>query len=271
MSEVVYICPFCALSPRTNSSPDKTGHLYVNTRDNVYHCFRCGAGGPVSDLCLSRMELKHEFEDNLPSLVHQHAPGKLIHELTGLTRTIPLRYLCDIRGLTLEEVSKHGIRYNTGENKLFFPIYGIPGGEPLWYQSKAIAGGNYQTPKGNPFASCTLFRTWGVPLCVGRAKKTVVLTEGVFDAIRVGRVRPAVAAFGKNIPENRIKALTRLAESVIVLLDSDTKHLSQELVFRIRTMGTPAVMGDITRLNGDPGDTDMDTLQSIVEEAEHGR
>lgn len=270
MSEVVYTCPFCVLSPRTNYSPDKKGHLYVNTRDNVYHCFRCGAGGLVSSLHLTGMEIKHEFSDSLPSLVHQTTPGKLIHEITGLTRSIPIRYLCDIRGLTLEEVSRYGIRYSTAENKLFFPVYGIPGGEPLWYQSKSIAGGDYRTPKGNPFVACTLFRTWGSPLVSGQ-RPTVVLTEGVFDAIKVGRIRPAVAAFGKNIPENRIKVLTKLARFVIVLLDSDTKHLSQELVFRIRAEGTPAVMGDITRLNGDPGDTDTDVLQSIIEEAEHGR
>lgn len=270
MSEVVYICPFCSQSPRTNYSPDDSGHLYVNARESVYHCFRCGAGGHVKDLCLTGMELKHEFEDNLPSLVHQPPPGKLVYEVSGLLRTIPLRYLCDIRGLTLEEVSKYRIRYDAGINRLFFPVYGIPGGEPLWYQSKDIAGGNYRTPKGNPFASCTLFRTWGVPLFTD-SKQVVVFTEGVFDAIRVGKICPAVAAFGKNIPEGRIKALTRLARFVIILLDSDTKHLSQELVFRVRAEGIPAVMGNITRLNGDPGDTDVEVLRSIIKEACDGR
>jgi len=270
MAESVYLCPFCEASPRTGHTADATGHLYVNARDGVYHCFRCGAGGSSSLLNLKGMVIKQEYEENLPSMTRMKAPGVLVHEVQGYARTIPTRYLCDIRGLTLEEVSRYGISYDAARNKLFFPVYGIPGGVPLWFQSKDIAGGDYRTPKGNPFVSCTLFRTWGIPLLRGR-QPVVVLTEGVFDAIRVARVCPAVAAFGKNIPTNRILALTKLAESVIVLLDSDTKHLSQELVFRVRELGVPAVMGDITRLNGDPGDTSVEVLQSIIEEAGHGQ
>jgi len=269
MAESIYLCPFCQSSARTGHSPDITGHLYVNARDGVYHCFRCGEGGSSSLLNLKGMIPKHEYENNLPSMVRMKAPAPLIHEVQGYSRTIPIRYLCDIRGLTLEEVSKYGIRYSAGRNQLFFPVYGIPGGEPLWYQSKDIAGGDYRTPKGNPFVSCTLFRTWGTPL-FRRQGNPVVLTEGVFDAIRVGRVAPAVAAFGKNIPEGRLLALTKLAKFVIVLLDSDTQHLSQELVFRVRELGVPAVMGDITRLNGDPGDTDTEVLYSIIKEATDG-
>jgi hypothetical protein len=264
MAEVVCICPFCLSSPRTSRTPDRTGHLYINTREGVYHCFRCGAGGVVSNLP-KNLIVEKEFQEGLPSLIHQSAPGTLIHELTGLTRTIPIRYLCDIRGLTLEEVSKYAIRYSGSNNCLYFPVYGIPGGVPLWYQSKDIAGGNYRTPKGNPFVSCTLFRTWGTPLLTKR-RRGVVLTEGVFDAIRVGRVAPAVAAFGKNVPDQRIKALTRLAESVIVLLDSDTDRLCRELVFRLRANGILAVAADNTRLNGDPGDTDEETIRSILKE-----
>lgn len=68
---------------------------------------------------------------------------------------------------------------------------------------------------------------------IDNAKKsnTVVVTEGVFDAVSVGRC--AVATFGKQVSDEQISALKSYWDIVILLLDPDAQEEQNRLVARL--------------------------------------
>lgn len=50
-------CPLCAASQAEMPSPNFDRTFSVNTRRNIYRCFRCGSGGNVLDLWSSYRKL----------------------------------------------------------------------------------------------------------------------------------------------------------------------------------------------------------------------
>ena len=55
---------------------------------------------------------------------------------------------------------------------------------------------------------------------IGKVKKAVV-TEGVFDAIKVGRIIPSIALLGKEMTLGQLKKIIQSTERAIVILDND--------------------------------------------------
>lgn len=262
MSEAIYFCPFCG---------DGKGHLYLNFDKDVYNCFKCGIRGRISSLTYTTiMSLQRkrdcvERPDSTPDA--QEAPGYDLETYEGTLRPVPVTYLAS-RGLGMEAILKYHLRYSPEDNTIWFPIYGVPGGSPLFWQGKQI-GGAYMT-QHTKLINFSLFRTFGIPTLVGR-QKNVVLTEGVFDALSVSRVAPAVAGFGKNIPDSRLQVLTFLAENVIVLLDKDAQKEAIQTTLRLQAMGISAKRGNEQLLHKDPGDSSVEVISAVIGGESNGR
>ena len=259
-TEDIYLCPFCI--PRGYST-DTKGHLYVNRAKGVYHCFKCKAEGRSSTLPLGLTLISNQQIPTTLSLYTPKTPGEPVLEATGILAIVAREYL-KRRHLTESEIRRYGVRYSTIDHTIWFPIYGVPGGTPLWYQGRRL-NGTYYNPKGCIYAKHTMFRTFGIPILSAPVPACVVC-EGVFDAIAVGKVAPAVAALGKNISDSRIKSLRLVAKRVILLLDEETTKEATLMTLRMRKLGLDAIQADETKLSGDPGDTDVDTLREIIVE-----
>jgi DNA primase len=50
-------CPLCTSSRADTASPEANRSFSVNTRRNIYRCFRCGSGGNALDLWSSYRKL----------------------------------------------------------------------------------------------------------------------------------------------------------------------------------------------------------------------
>lgn len=246
-NEVIYLCPFCT---------DHKGHLYVNYDKNVFNCFKCGMRGKLADIPLEKWEslqVVRSIEDaELPAIESTELPGYRLDTYEGVMRDVPLQYLRS-RNVSFADVCRYGLRYSPDIGAIWFPIYSVPGsGIPLWWQAKIIGDG-YMSQK-TKLINFTLFRTFGIPYLT-KPKELVILTEGVFDALSVSRVLPAVAGFGKNIPNGRLEMLRHLADNVCVLLDKDAESEGVETTLRLRSLGIRAWKGDSSKLNKDPGDS----------------
>ena len=72
---------------------------------------------------------------------------------------------------------------------------------------------NAAAPKGD-----LVFTTWK-----NKKVKQAVLCEGVFDAISVARIIPAMSALGKAVSEAQGRKIATLCDEVIVMFDNDAK------------------------------------------------
>lgn len=96
-----------------------------------------------------------------------------------------------------------------------------------------------------------------------RRSDTVVVTEGVFDAIRVGKC--GVATFGKAVSDTQVGLLQQYWRHVILLLDPDASRESQ----KVRAMFGPTVDVVTVTLSGykDAGATPRPELWSQIIDA----
>lgn len=96
-----------------------------------------------------------------------------------------------------------------------------------------------------------------------RASDVVVVTEGVFDAARVGRC--GVATFGKSVSDSQVAILQRNWKCVVLLLDPDAEREADALRLRF-SVSTPVVQ---VRLQGykDAGDADRASLWEQILDA----
>jgi hypothetical protein len=264
--EIRYNCPFCVLSGK---SQDTKGHLYANTKRKVYYCHRCGATGPIKNLPghILHSPMGVEGRTVIPPFItapmqeDNSIPISMMEE--GKLKEMVFMYLMQ-RGVSRFNTDTLRLRYYPDHNAILFPVYGVPGGRPLWYQEKPF-GGKYLFPKNTPEISYTVFRTFGIPI-IGAKQNCIVVCEGVFDAIRAGQASGtgAVALFGKNPPDGRLMAIGMLTDKAIVLLDQDAFEEAVMLVLRLRRIGVRAKMADPSGLHGDPGATNTATLSTII-------
>jgi len=95
-------------------------------------------------------------------------------------------------------------------------------------------------------------------------RDTVILVEGVFDAIRLGD--GAIAAFGTAVTYNQLNLLVQQYRKVYTLFDSELA--AQEKAIKVANYLSTAglVVRNITLDSGDPGDLDQDDALHLKKE-----
>lgn len=126
------------------------------------------------------------------------------------------RLLYNPDSLTETEKGILGLKYDTEEKKYILP--------PKYLTSPGLRKGKMLYNIDN-----------------AKKSKTVVVTEGVFDAVSVGRC--AVATFGKQVSDEQVSALKSYWDVIILLLDPDAKDEQNRLVARL---GSSALVIPVT-------------------------
>lgn len=195
--DLIYPCPFCN---------ERKGHLYVNPRLGIFHCFYCNVSGRVTDV--SGIEVRsvtqplrfvkgrtlnvkvRKFSETEPDL------------LRSLLRVKDLRELLRSHGLKLSTLSKFDVAWTF--DKLFFPVYDrgelVAGQWRYWSEKRYVSVGKVKQ---------YLFG-WHV----FTEPVVAVICEGCFDAMRVWQDTGlyAFATFGASLtPEQQIR-IARLKE-----------------------------------------------------------
>lgn len=248
------VCPMCS---------DTTGHLYILLSAGLAYCQKCkydpkspvrfiadvenisfadvirragesivSLDTTVEDVVNKLFEEEEEtYEYEVMSLDHSFVP---VLEEIGVApldrvREQAVRYLED-RGVTREQMKQYDIRYcydGTYAGRIVIPCYYK--GDIVTFVARDLSGYSsrkYLNPTGNK-QSDFLYNYDAI------GTDTVVVTEGVFDAISAAQVAPAVASFGKSLSARQVAFLNGV-KNVIFYWDKDAYPQVEQYVKKIQ-------------------------------------
>lgn len=205
--EVRYNCPECV---NRKGRPDLKGHLYVNTKTLVFHCYRCDYAGRIGKVNIDSSllydeEMSHSTSDlirDLQGIVDESGQDQFrlkipIDKVT--TSKTATDYLLS-RGFTLRQMEYYDMRvgnlnHEFGRvvipNRVFRQVY------TDMYSARSYIG---QIPKyNNPFdikKSEIVFNLHRI-----QQGSPIILVEGALTAVAAGY--HAVASLGKNLSRSQ--------------------------------------------------------------------
>lgn len=217
---------------------DKGKHLGINLKKKIFHCFRCGYSGRLTDL------FKDVTGAVMPRSIEAHSlytreratiDGLLVprfREIYGNESKCPAIYeYARSRGIRDVEIQRFGLGYSNWlslQNRLIVPFTDSDG-KLIYYIARAVR------PDMKPkILNPTGMSAGAVLFNEGHIRKTsiAVLCEGVFDAIRVCRMQRfnerrvvGLAVLGKHLSLIQLLKLRNLSPfHIMVMLDSDVKR-----------------------------------------------
>ena len=249
-TELIIDCPFC-----------DRHKLSINVSKGCYQCWHCHETGMVGKLLGYRVVVDKPEKRPRPKALGYMAPGDLIpldelpedHEATLYVkrRKFDPGYLSKVFGLCYCSRGREygGGVFNTSgtivipvrENgkdiawqaRLLYDPDKVREGEESAYGWKFEDGKFKKPPK---YFTSPGFRKGEHFFNFDQASKCgfVVVTEGAFDAMRVGRC--AVAAFGKSLTDTQVQILRDRWPLIVLLLDPDAEE--DQYVLRRRVEGS---------------------------------
>lgn len=267
--EIQVCCPFCELNGHT---PDENYKLYINPVRNVFNCFRCGSKGRSSDM-IPQLGIQLSIEDLVvkrvkPKFVYDNyeveplPPGVPLTELPKehpaiqylSNRDLSLDYLGD-RVYFTEQLICNTFTFGP---RLIFPVF--QAGTYRGYTARTILDDGfpkYKTAHGMVKAGML----YNFDTAFSQSEQ-LVITEGVFDCLRIGD--QAVALFGKSISEQQIR-LIHLGDfkRIIFMLDPDAKT-EMEVAADFFTSNYDVYICHLPEGVKDPGDLSFEQAQSTL-------
>lgn len=250
-----YNCPY---------HEDKNGHLGVERKKGIYHCFKCGISGKLKDLVVPLESFRDKVEESLFPKDPEEVPKEvtkieLPREFRPITDEVglPYRYLKH-RGITDEEIYEYNMGYcSTGffAERIIIPIY--QGEKLVYFLGRTYTNGNPKYLNVNAPKGGTIFKTFS-----GRVDQ-VILCEGVFDSLNIGKYFPSISILGKEINGNeQIWSIAKSAKEVFVLLDRDAYVAG----FAAMSVLNVYVKAHVMLLEGakDPGELSEQEIRKIL-------
>lgn len=278
------------------SKGSKHWHLWVNLRKQMGICYRCGlklhdvisvvaailhcaksaAQGIVAEGETGATKLA-DILDNLDPQAYQDAqetPIKIVlpREMKRVTHTSKVPKYATSRGLTRAICLRHNIGWcDSGyyKNRLIVPIYDLKGSlvsfVARWMGKPSDDIKKVLYPKGSK-TSQYLFNHK-----IAATKKTIVITEGVFDAIAVGSC--AVALFGKHASKTQLGLLAELGQTrkLVVMLDTDAQNEARDLAEDLTVVSRDVRLARLASGIKDPGDAPRREICRSIRLAEKPR
>lgn len=252
-NEYGFNCPYCI---DRKGTPDIHGHLYVDVKNLVYFCFRCGAKGYLSEKEYIKPsptddELIESFKDifkDQSKYKYKVSLNQKIPMLKPYVGSEGYKYLIN-RGITQELIDFYNIREGTSgffKDRIIIPnkVYDDYDKFESWtdmmvarYIKKSPKDENgkdiipkYLNQRGSNRRK-TVFNLFRIPMY-----SDIIITEGCFSAISAGS--NAVATYGKYVTDIQLrKILNKQPKRIYVSLDPDADKDAIELCNRILKFG----------------------------------
>lgn len=187
------------------------------------YCFRCGFSSflPHGIQCIA--EIARRNKEYLSGAVNDwgiNLPEDYTLDVPPQVATWYMQY-----GISAELAREYKIGYTNDLNRIVLPVFSIDGSNLDALQMRAIHSQmrpKYLNPIG-PKISGALF--WA-----GKRNSTVVMTEDILSAIKVGRWYYAVSILGTNLTDSRITSFVNNGiTEVIIWLDGDQAGIKGRL------------------------------------------
>lgn len=263
-------CPFCGNDP--------SFHLGINLSSGIYHCWICGAKGPLEkylqhQLGLSREKVKkltseyginfHEEEDPKRNAAQIVFPKGLEDHIPSLHKNF-LRQ----RGFSPDEmIKKHQLKayYHLGKEwayRIVIPIF--INNEMVSFIARDITG--KQIPKYKNLSNeQSIINTKNCLYGIDSIKKggKAILVEGVFDQWRVGD--GSCALLGTEYTTQQLFLLyEKELKEVYVMLDADATKKAYKLGHVLSTFIPRVEVIEIDE--GDPSDMSQQEIEKLRKE-----
>ena len=238
--------------------------MKIEVRDNgdiFAYCHRCGKSGSYGSAYFKAVSDKTSSgtHDSKTVLHGERAEGyfRATSKMGRWTREA--RQLILSCGISEREVVANVIRYDEKIDGLYFTVHN--GVESCGYILRRF---NYAGPKYiNDFDESVTPRFFiRRPVLSG---STVVLTEDILSAIKVGRQYPAVALLGTNCDVWTKNWLIKNYKRFIIFLDDDNKIVRRNQRVLKNTFGTLGEAHIITGVGRDPKHLSNAELQEIID------
>ena len=253
--EAIFKCPYCS---ERRGTPDSTGHLYVDTKNLVYFCFRCEVKGFLGEgdskgYDFTPIPTDPELMEAIGEVINRNSVSRELYSLeyskplidsTGTPYEMEAIDYLIRRGFDMSVISYYGIRlgskYSKQRNRVIIPNEIVHGEDGIDYTDMYVARafGDVGTDRyGNPFPKYmnpfgnnrreSVFNLHRVPEGV-----PIIITEGCITSISAGR--NAVATYGKYVTDIQLrKILSNRPSMIYVALDPDALSTAEELCKRI--------------------------------------
>lgn len=268
---------------------DSSGHMYVNVLRGKIHCHKCGksyrdlvAFIADRDLVPRRQAAKIMADYNMhlttlggAELYQKHQsiddglmplalpPGCRPIDDNESRVCIMARQYLRRRGFTLYDIKLYRLHYCVEDRfagMVVIPVY--EKGLLVYYAARAFVPGKHPAKLFPDNTDTQLGKSDVVfNLDIAADSPMIVVTEGPFDAMKVGR--SGVAIFGKKLSETqRKKILATSPSEIVVMLDSDAKEdtLATAKVFN----GYHGNVSVVILEKGDPGSMSRTAITSLL-------
>lgn len=221
--------------------------------DSSSYCFSCGVSNGASKPSF-RQETDDEEFVVLPPNLSTDFPQEVVNWIAPTT-------------VTIEELYAHGYLFSHTTGQLVRPFYAREAGTTferlrrgaIAYEARQMAStrGKRSYPKaifkgsklpvrgysyqGRPYSALQLSSD-AVGLRVGEEEagsrpKRLTIVEDSLSSIRVGRYTPSVPLFGSSCPKDKLVALIKPFDEVVVWLDSDKLHAARSIAEQVTMLG----------------------------------
>lgn len=260
--------------------------FHVNTAQQVFHCFACGAGGTVLDLvaALEHCAVREAAErlvlawgvpaDHSGGAVVARREATVTKKREGL-RPLPFRLrgvdsrhqYVSARGISERTADTFGIGFYAGPGlltrRLVIPIHN-EAGQLVAYCGRSVDGTEprYKFPTG--FAKSQVL--FNLHRASSGGKKTAIVVEGFFDCLKVHQAGfgSVVALMGAVLYDRQQSLLTERFRQIILMLDGDETGRRASAVIAARLERLVAVRVIELAASMQPDQLSAQTLQEIL-------
>ena len=287
-NEVNLCCPFCG---------EDRYHCGINQNKNLFHCWKCGEKGDIAKLISKLLgisyieakqiinpisDLKKALEDRDKKIMKVEEINKpksfklpnytkpFIKDSTNIWQEIAHDFLVDKYNLTWEDILDAKLHYCFGgkyKNRIIIPCYFnnkmVSFIARTWDKNGTIRYMNCPNEESLINIKKILYNYDNIKI----GQKLVIVTEGVFDCIKVGLGR-SVAVLGTEITKDQLTLLAKLsAKNLIVMFDSDphlktTNKKAQDIVDYL----SPFSKTRMVKLphGKDPGEMERNEIDKLI-------
>ncbi|MCK9596751.1 toprim domain-containing protein [Candidatus Pacearchaeota archaeon] len=259
--EFLTYCPYC---------PDKKGHLTINLKKKLYHCYRCGRGGKLEELLNEQGingvyfgNVKESFKDR-KTILNGKINLTLIPILHNNSHIAKIAYeYIKGRGISDEIIERYLLSYT--DDKKYLGMLIIPffeDGKLVYFTTRRFLGKGKKTlhpakEEINKASSQVLFN-------YEHLKNEVIIVEGPFDCLKMLSLgfKNTTCLLGSYFSDEHIKLLLKKKiNHIILMLDSD--KFKESLLLTQKLISYFDIVEVVKLEKGDPGDfeTEYDYLK----------
>lgn len=229
------------------------GNLEISLEKGIFHCWKCGYKGVVRQLLKDYLGWSPNVDEYVSTSdlrrVHSQNPEEerieLAKKFTGLPKDYvflgseltsfmgkkALQYV--LTRISMNDIEKHRIGYcGLGKYRWRIVVPVFEGEQITYFVTRAFIAGVLPVYNYPDKEECGIGRE-GIVFNIDGAHKErmAVITEGVFDAMRVGRA--GVAILGTELSQEQLLKLEGL-ERYYVLLDEDAVEQAIKIAHRLQ-------------------------------------